>query len=425
MAAHGTVTLGSNTPADMSTPVLDLDEDEDLEVFSKNMSLPTSPSSMTNQYHLDQDPEEKLEDIQEEGERDLFITVDNPESQVTAIETFIMYRVLTRTTRGDFDSSEVEVRRRYQEFSWLRSRLEESHPTLIIPPLPEKFVMKGMVDRFNEDFIETRKRALHRFLQKISVHPVLSHSPHLKAFLSAQDLTPHKKQGPGLFSRMGETVRSMAQSVRGTRGRAEEFFLLQDYVDKFSSNISSVDKVTQRIIREQRECLDELRQYSPTYSQWAELEEDLSEPVKGVARSLELCGQETEKQAQELSEVLLPVLHEYVLCADTLKTVLRRRDNIQADFEVKNEALATKKVDQDSVQEEVTALADRLEQANTALREDWARWRSSLRSDVRAALTSTADANLQYYDKCLAVWESFLLSQKVDPAQHQNHNVST
>lgn len=405
--------------ADLSGAVLDLEEDDDLEVFTKNTSLsvggplPTSPSSMTNQYHPDS---EDQEESQEQRERDLFISVDNPESHVTAIETFIIYRVLTRTTRGDFDSSEVEVRRRYQEFSWLRSRLEESHPTLIVPPLPEKFVMKGMVERFNEDFIETRKRALHRFLQKISVHPVLSHSPHLKAFLTVQDLTPHKKQGPGLFSRMSDTVRSMAHSVRGLRSRAEEFSSIQDYVDQFSNSICSVDKVTQRIIREHREYQDELKQYSPAYSQWAELEQDgLPEILRGVSRSVELCGQEAEQRTQELSETLLPVLHEYVLCADTLKAVLRRRDNIQADFEVKNEALAARKVDPETLQGEVDLLAEHLEQANVALRGDWSQWRRSLTSDLREAFVSTAERNQQYYEKCLAVWESFLLSQKVDP----------
>lgn len=37
-----------------------------------------------------------------------------------------------QTTRSEFDASEYEVRRRYQDFLWLRSRLEENHPTLII-----------------------------------------------------------------------------------------------------------------------------------------------------------------------------------------------------------------------------------------------------------------------------------------------------
>ncbi|CAK6984318.1 sorting nexin-7 isoform X2, partial [Scomber scombrus] len=165
---------GQTVPADFSGHMLDLDEDEDLEVFTKNTSLadggpmPNSPSSMVNQYRLEED-----EEPQDANTKDLFITVDNPESHVTAIETFIMYRVVTKTTRSEFDSSEYEVRRRYQDFLWLRSRLEESHPTLIVHPLPEKFVMKGMVERFNDDFIETRKKALHRFVNKISEHPIL------------------------------------------------------------------------------------------------------------------------------------------------------------------------------------------------------------------------------------------------------------
>jgi len=46
-----------------------------------------------------------------------------------------LFRNLTfapQTTRGDFDSSEYEVRRRYQDFLWLKGKLEEAHPTLII-----------------------------------------------------------------------------------------------------------------------------------------------------------------------------------------------------------------------------------------------------------------------------------------------------
>ncbi|XP_029979151.1 sorting nexin-7 [Sphaeramia orbicularis] len=412
---------GHAVPVDFSGHMLDLDEDEDLEVFSKNTSLadggpmPNSPSSLVNQYRLEEEEEQPGADA-----KDFFITVDNPESHVTAIETFIMYRVVTKTTRSEFDSSEYEVRRRYQDFLWLRGRLEESHPTLIVHPLPEKFVMKGMVERFNDGFIETRRKALHRFLNKISEHPVLSYSQHFKVFLTAQELTSHRKQGPGFLSRMGETVRAVANSVRGLRSRPEEFSVMQEYVDHFSTKICSVDKVTQRIIKEQREYLDELRQYGPTYTQWAELEEDLAEPLKGVADCVERCSQETEEQIQQLSEVLVPALHEYVLCAETLKAVMRRRDNIQAEFEAKNEALASRKADQDALQEEVDGLAERVEVANTTLKEDWSRWQKAMRTDLRSALISTTEKNVDYYEKCLAVWESFLLSLRVEPSGQEN-----
>ncbi|XP_070708952.1 sorting nexin-7 isoform X2 [Pempheris klunzingeri] len=408
-------------PADFSGPMLDLDEDEDLEVFSKNMSLvdgnpmPNSPSSMVNQYRLDEDEEEQ----QDANTKDIFITVDNPESHVTAIETFIMYRVVTKTTRSEFDSSEYEVRRRYQDFLWLRSRLEESHPTLIVHPLPEKFVMKGMVERFNNDFIETRRRALHRFLNKISEHPILAGSQHFKVFLTAE-LLSHKKQGPGFLSRMGETVRAVANSVRGLRSRPEEFTMMQEYVEDFGNKICSVDKVTQRIIKEQREYLDELKQYSSTYTQWVGSEEELAEPLKGVAGCVERCSKETEERIHHMSEVLVPALHEYVLCAETLKAVARRRDNIQAEFEAKNEALASRKADQEALQEEVDVLADRVEVANSTLKGDWSRWKDSMRTDLKSAFIATAENNVEYYERCLAVWESFLLSQRVEPSEQRD-----
>ncbi|XP_041717816.1 sorting nexin-7 isoform X2 [Coregonus clupeaformis] len=413
-------------PADISGQMLDLDEDDDLEVFSKdatladgsmfNASMQTSPGSMVNQYKFEED---------EEGDsKDIFITVDNPESHVTAIETFITYRVLTKTTRSEFDNSEYEVRRRYQDFLWLKGKLEEAHSTLIVHPLPEKFVVKGMVERFNGDFIETRRKALHKFLNRIADHPILSCSDDFKVFLTAQawELTTYKKQGPGFLSRMGETVRAVANSVRGVKNRPEEFTAIQEYVEDFSNKITSLDKVTQRIVKEQKEYLEELKEYGPTYTLWSGSEEELVEQLKGVAGCIERCWKETEEQVGHLSDTLVPALHEYVLCAETLKAVLRRRDNIQAEFEAKNEALATKKVDRDALKEEIDKLEDRVEWANNALKGDWGRWQRSMRGDLKSAFLSTAEKNVDYYEKCLAVWETFLLSQRTEPSEETDRD---
>uniref|UniRef100_A0A671P8C2 Sorting nexin-7-like n=1 Tax=Sinocyclocheilus anshuiensis TaxID=1608454 RepID=A0A671P8C2_9TELE len=387
-----TVSSGNSSvaiPTDISGQILDIDEDDDLEVFSKdttlsdgsslNASMQTSSASMINQY--------KFEEEEEDADtKDIFVTVDNPESHVTAIETYITYRVETKTTRSEFDSSEFEVRRRYQDFLWLKGRLEEAHPTLIVHPLPEKFVMKGMVERFNEDFIETRRSALHKFLNKIAEHPIFSSSEDFKIFLTAGsgELTSHKKQGPGFLSRMGETVKAVAAAVRGVRGRPQEFTDMQEYAEAFSQKISSIDKVTQRIVREQKEYLEELKECGPTYALWSQSEEELAEPLKNVAGCVDKCCKETEEQVKHLNDHLIPVLHEYVLCADTLKAVLRRRDNIQADFEVKTEALATKKADRDAMRDELDKVEDRLEWANNALKSDWTRWQKGMRTDLRS-----------------------------------------
>lgn len=43
-----------------------------------------------------------------------------------------------QTTRIEFDLPEYCVRRRYQDFDWLRMKLEESQPTHLIPVRQEK-----------------------------------------------------------------------------------------------------------------------------------------------------------------------------------------------------------------------------------------------------------------------------------------------
>ncbi|XP_065525584.1 sorting nexin-7 isoform X1 [Lathamus discolor] len=400
----------------LAAEVLALDDEEDLEVFSKDTSLtevnsfsssvPISPSSMINQYKLEDEPEL----------RDLFITVDDPESHITAIETFITYRVVTKTSRGEFDSSEYEVRRRYQDFLWLKSKLEEAHPTLIIPPLPEKFIMKGMVERFSDEFIETRRKALHKFLNRIADHPTLTFNEDFKIFLTAQawELSSHKKQGPGLLSRMGQTVRAVASSVRGggVKNRPEMFTEMNGYMETFSQKVNVLDKIARRIYKEEREYFNEMKEYGPIHTLWSASEEDIAESLKGVASCIDKCCKATEKKMAGLSENLLPILHEYVLYSEILVGVLKRRDQIQAELDSRVDA--NKKAEKDLFSEEIGKLEDKVECANNALKADWDRWKQNMQCDMRSAFTNVAENNLRYYEECLATWESFLASQTVE-----------
>ncbi|XP_066209590.1 sorting nexin-7 isoform X1 [Saccopteryx leptura] len=407
--------VGAHSPPTLlPAEVLDLDgEEDDLEVFSKDASftdmnsfspvMPTSPLSMINQVKFEDEPDLK----------DLFITVDDPESHVTTIETFITYRIVTKTSRGEFDSSEFEVRRRYQDFLWLKGRLEDAHPTLIVPPLPEKFVVKGMVERFNDDFIETRRKALHKFLNRIAVHPTLTFNEDFKMFLTAQagELSAHRKQGPGLLSKVGQTVRAVALSMRGVRSRPEEFMEMSDFIETFSQKINLIDKISQRIYKEGREYFDELKEYGPIHTLWSESEEDLADMLSGVASCIDRCGRATEKRLSGLSEALLPVVHEYVLYSEMLMGVMKRRDQIQAELDSKVEALGYKKAETELLREEIGRLEDRAECANSALKADWERWKENMRNDIRSAFSDLAARNVRYYEQCLATWEAFLTSQ--------------
>lgn len=47
-------------------------------------------------------------------------------------------------------------------------------------------MVKGVVDRFSEEFVETRRKALDKFLKRITDHPVLSFNEHFNVFLTAK-----------------------------------------------------------------------------------------------------------------------------------------------------------------------------------------------------------------------------------------------
>lgn len=66
---------------------------------------------------------------------------------------------------------DLEVRRRYSEFASLRDALTRLHPTLIIPPIPEKHTMadyaaKPTSAKQDQQIIDLRKRMLAVFLNR-------------------------------------------------------------------------------------------------------------------------------------------------------------------------------------------------------------------------------------------------------------------
>nr|CAB3266468.1 sorting nexin-8 [Phallusia mammillata] len=77
-------------------------------------------------------------------------------------------------------SNNCTVKRRYNDFCAFHELLQQVFPYRMIPKLPPKKVLMT-TDR---DFIESRRKALRRFLQIIARHPAMHDSPALRFFLS-------------------------------------------------------------------------------------------------------------------------------------------------------------------------------------------------------------------------------------------------
>ncbi|KAI9021596.1 hypothetical protein CLU79DRAFT_702786 [Phycomyces nitens] len=80
------------------------------------------------------------------------------------------------------------VMRRYSEFESLKTALTHLHPSLLVPPIPEKHgitdyahVQKRVKD--DKEMITKRKRTLQRFLRRLVSHPILCHEHIFHCFL--------------------------------------------------------------------------------------------------------------------------------------------------------------------------------------------------------------------------------------------------
>lgn len=67
------------------------------------------------------------------------------------------------------------------------------------------------------------------------------------------------------------------------------------------------------------EYLVELREYGPLYSSWASSEQELQEPLDGVAGCMANCCSALEELTEDMSDDFLPVLREYVLYIESMK----------------------------------------------------------------------------------------------------------
>ncbi|PVH21786.1 hypothetical protein CXQ85_000777 [Candidozyma haemuli] len=90
-------------------------------------------------------------------------------------------------------AGQKRVTRRYSDFAWLLEFLLKKYPFRVIPGLPpKKFTVGASPD---SQFLQRRRRGLHRFLNQLVKHPVLVQEPMVITFLSVPtDLASWRKQ---------------------------------------------------------------------------------------------------------------------------------------------------------------------------------------------------------------------------------------
>lgn len=247
-----------------------------------------------------------------------------------------------QTDFPSFQRPNTSVRRRFTDFVFLYKTLSDEYPQCAVPPLPDKHSMMYVTgDRFSENFTHRRANSLHRFLRRLTLHPVLRRSPLLIIFLESDEWNAtmrgraHRSSSAsgepnGVFDNITETFINAFTKIHKVDRR---FVEVKEKSDKLDEDLSHIEKIIVRVVRREEEIQKDLHELAENFQKLIMLEPGVEGPVHGFTASVE----DTSNGVKALKEVTdhdyLGSLRDMQSYSGAVKQLLRLRNDKQVDFE--------------------------------------------------------------------------------------------
>lgn len=201
-------------------------------------------------------------------------------------------------------AGEGSVRRRYSDFQWLYKRLQTECPGSIVPVIPHA---RAIGRKFDDDFIEERRRQLQVFIKGVVEHDELSRTPSLTPFMvealgpdfdAAKTKVEHAKptnhadldklgeeiylggndaeEGPGLAGGAGKRIGALFAKIRVSVGSKEllstanepEVVALQEYIAQAAKQANKLAKASDALVRCTLETANIYGEMGPPLDEW-------------------------------------------------------------------------------------------------------------------------------------------------------------
>jgi len=227
---------------------------------SSSVVLDDQPK-MSSAMMIDEDEAKELES----GDDFIHVMVTDPHKVGDGMSSFIAYNVVTRTNSNYFKKKELKVTRRFSDFLGLHDKLAEKYRQngRIIPPAPDKSVV-GMTkvkiskdgDEHQDEFVERRRAALERFVNRTAAHPILRTDPDFREFLEQEADLPKSNQTSTLSSRnVMKLINKVGDSLSSMTIKMEE---ADDWFEEKSQTFEQLD-LQLRKLHASTEALSEFR----------------------------------------------------------------------------------------------------------------------------------------------------------------------
>ncbi|KAF2203760.1 hypothetical protein GQ43DRAFT_454242 [Delitschia confertaspora ATCC 74209] len=291
-------------------------------------------------------------------------TVDQPQKELDGTkDAYVSYLVSTKSDYKTFQRHEFSVRRRFTDFVFLFKQLSKEYPQCAVPPLPDKHKMEYVRgDRFGPDFTHRRAHSLHRFLKRLTLHPVLRRTVLLMLFLESSDWNQTMKGrssrgasmsseqggggGGGIMDSISDTFVNAFTKVHKPDKR---FIEVKERADKLTEDLGNVEKVTVRVARRQGDLETDYADLATQCQKLITLESGVEGPLTSFASSVATTSQGFKGLREHTDQNYLTSLRDMDAYILAIKTLLKAREAKQLDFEGLTDYLTKAASDRDSL----------------------------------------------------------------------------
>ncbi|WEW57666.1 Vacuolar protein sorting-associated protein vps5 [Emydomyces testavorans] len=367
------------------------------------------------------------------------ITVGDPHKVGDLTSSHIVYQVRTKTTSKAYVRHEFTVTRRYRDFLWLYNSLHNNNPGIIVPPPPEK----QAVGRFESNFVESRRAALERMLNRIAAHPVLQHDADLKIFLESdtfnldvknkENREPDLGQSKGMFSSLGISVGGGSKFIE----HDDWFHDRKIYLEALENQLKSLMKAVDTVVQQRKGLAEATGDFATSLHSLAavELSPILSGPLAGLSAIQLRIRELYERQAQQDVLTLGITIDEYIRLIGSVKMAFNQRQKSFQSWHNAESELQKRRNAQDKLLRQGKSQQDRLNQANAdvadaerkvhqarllfedmgkLMRNELERFEKEKVEDFKSGVETFLESAVEAQKELIELWETFLLQLDAD-----------
>jgi len=354
------------------------------------------------------------------------------------------YKVITKTNLSYFKKQQPEVNRRFSDFLGLRDKLCEKYLQngRIIPPCPDKSVI-GMtkVKMSKEDeasnqseFVEKRRAALERYLNRTASHPNLRVDPDFREFLELDAELPKANQTAALsgknmmraISKLGDKVNAYATKMEET----DQWFEDKTFViDNLDQQLRKLLTATEAMVDYRKSLSGQTYQLSKSLRLLGSAEDNskLAAALQQLADVEEKVEKVHEQQAKDDFYLLSELIHDYIGIVSAVKDAFnervkawqswqgvqrdltkRRENKARAELAGKTDKVNTLRQEIAENENQLNMAQENFEKISRIIKKEFETFDVKKCKDFKETITLYLESMLKSQESLVTHWERFL-----------------